>query len=109
MTQEIGIDEFSQVELRVGVVKTAERVPGSEKLIRLVVDLGPLGERQIIAGLGKWYAPEYFIGKNVIIVANLKPKKMMGLESRGMLLATDTDPPVLATVEKTVPAGSRLM
>ncbi|MEL9908164.1 MAG: methionine--tRNA ligase subunit beta [Desulfurococcus sp.] len=104
----IGIDEFQKIDLRVGLVKSAEKVPGSEKLIRLIVDLGELGERQIIAGLGKWYQPEFFQGKYVIIVANLKPKKMMGYESQGMLLATDTDPPVIATVEKTVKPGARL-
>ncbi|ACL11173.1 methionine--tRNA ligase subunit beta [Desulfurococcus amylolyticus] len=104
----IGIDEFQKIDLRVGLVKSAEKVPGSEKLIRLIVDLGELGERQIIAGLGKWYQPEFFQGKYVIIVANLKPKKMMGFESQGMLLATDTDPPVIATVEKTVKPGARL-
>lgn len=104
----IGIDEFQKIDLRVGLVKSAEKVPGSEKLIRLIVDLGELGERQIIAGLGKWYQPEFFQGKYVIIVANLKPRKMMGFESQGMLLATDTDPPVIATVEKTVKPGARL-
>jgi tRNA-binding protein len=108
MSQEVGIEDFSRIELRVGLVKSAEKVQGSEKLVKLIVDLGPLGERQIIAGLGKWYPPEYFIGKYIIVVANLKPKRMMGLESRGMLLATDTDPPVIATVEKPVPPGSRL-
>lgn len=105
----IGIEEFKRVDLRVGLVKRAERVPGSEKLVKLVVDLGEVGERQIIAGLAKWYTPEYFLGKYVVVVVNLKPKKMMGLESQGMLLATDTDPPVLVTVEKPVKPGSRLV
>jgi len=104
----ISIDEFQKVDLRVGLVKSAEKVPGSEKLVRLIVDLGELGERQIIAGLGKWYPPEFFQGKYIIVVTNLKPKKMMGLESQGMLLATDTDPPVIATVEKPVKPGARL-
>lgn len=109
MVQEVGFEEFSRIELRVGLVKNAEKVPGSEKLIKLIVDLGPLGERQIIAGLGKWYTPEYFVGRYIIVVSNLKPKKMMGLESKGMLLATDTDPPIIATVEKPAAPGSRLM
>jgi len=108
MSQEVDIEDFSRIELRVGLVKSAEKVRGSEKLIKLIVDLGPLGERQIIAGLGKWYPPEYFIGRYIIVVANLKPRRMMGLESRGMLLATDTDPPVIVTVEKPVHPGSRL-
>ncbi|MCC6043473.1 MAG: methionine--tRNA ligase, partial [Desulfurococcaceae archaeon] len=96
-------------DLRVGLVKSAERVPGSEKLIKLMVDLGELGERQLIAGLAKWYKPEDFIGKYIVVVANLKPKRLMGLESQGMLLATDTDPPVLVIAEKPVKPGSKLM
>ena len=85
--EHIGIEEFQRVELRVGRVVEASRVPGSRKLLRLIVDLG--GERrQVLAGLAKWYRPEDFLGKTVVIVANLKPKRMMGLESQGMLLAT---------------------
>lgn len=110
MSQEyISIDEFRRVDLRVGLVKSAEKVPGSEKLIRLIVELGELGERQIIAGLAQWYPPEYFIGRYIIVVANLKPKKLMGLESRGMILATNTDPPVIATVASSVKPGARLI
>ncbi|MCC6055019.1 MAG: methionine--tRNA ligase subunit beta [Thermosphaera sp.] len=105
----ISIEDFKRVDLRVGLVKSAERVPGSEKLIKLMVDLGELGERQLIAGLAKWYKPEDFIGKYIVVVANLKPKRLMGLESQGMLLATDTDPPVLVIAEKPVKPGSKLM
>jgi len=105
----ISIEDFKRVDLRVGLVKSAERVPGSEKLIKLMVDLGELGERQLIAGLAKWYKPEDFIGKYIVVVANLKPKRLMGLESQGMLLATDTDPPVLVVAEKPVKPGSKLM
>lgn len=83
----ITIEDLQKVELRVGRVVEAENVPGSRKLLRLVVDLG--GERkQILAGLAKWYKPEDFLGKMVVVVANLKPKKMAGLVSEGMLLAT---------------------
>jgi tRNA-binding protein len=105
----ISIEDFKRVDLRVGLVKSAERVPGSEKLIKLMVDLGELGERQLIAGLAKWYKPEDFIGKYIVVVANLKPKRLMGLESQGMLLATDTDPPVLVIAEKPIKPGSKLM
>ncbi|MEM0001730.1 MAG: methionine--tRNA ligase subunit beta [Desulfurococcaceae archaeon] len=104
----INIEDFKRIDLRVGYVKTAEKIPGSEKLIKLIVDLGELGERQIIAGLAKWYKPEDFIGKYVVVVANLKPKKLMGFESQGMILATDTDPPVLITAEKQVKPGAKL-
>ncbi len=104
----IGIDEFKRMDLRIGLVKSAEKIPGSEKLIKLTVDLGELGERQIIAGLAKWYKPEDFVGKYIVVVANLKPKKLMGFESQGMLLATDTDPPVIIVAEKPVKPGARL-
>lgn len=110
MNQElISIEEFRKLDLRVGLVKHAEKVPGSEKLIRLIVDLGELGERQIIAGLAPWYGPEYFVGRYVVVVANLKPKKFMGLESQGMVLATDTDPPVLVTVAEKTKPGAKLI
>jgi tRNA-binding protein len=105
----VDIEEFKRIDLRVGLVKSAERIKGSDKLIKLVVDLGELGERQIVAGLGKWYPPEYFVGKYVIVVANLKPKRIVGVESQGMLLATDTDPPVIATVASEVKPGSKLI
>lgn len=108
MLELIDIDLFKKVDLRVGLVKTAEKIPGSEKLIRLIVDLGELGERQIVAGLAKWYSPQYFVGKYIIVVVNLKPRKMMSYESQGMLLATDTDPPVVITPEKPVKPGARL-
>ncbi|MCC6011304.1 MAG: methionine--tRNA ligase subunit beta [Desulfurococcaceae archaeon] len=109
MSELIDIEEFKKIDLRVGLVKSAERVKGTEKLIKLIVDLGELGERQIVAGLGKWYTPEYFVGKYIVVVVNLKPKKIMGIESQGMLLATDTDPPVLVTTALDVKPGAKLI
>jgi len=105
----LDIEDFKKIDLRVGLVKNSEKVKGSEKLIKLIVDLGELGERQIIAGLGKWYTPEYFMGKYIVVVANLKPKKLMGLESQGMILATNTDPPVIVTAASEVKPGSKLI
>ncbi len=106
----VSYEEFMKIDLRVGKVISAERIKGSKKLLRLIVDLGELGKRQIIAGLGKWYEPEYFIGKNIIVVANLQPKKIFGLESQGMLLAADTQSgaPVLLTTDKPVEPGARV-
>ncbi|WP_157864748.1 methionine--tRNA ligase subunit beta [Thermogladius calderae] len=101
-------EDFAKLDLRVGLVKHAERVQGSKKLIKLVVDLGELGERQLVAGLAEFYKPEEFVNKYVIVVANLKPKKIFGLDSQGMILATDTETPVLLTVEKPVKPGSRI-
>lgn len=108
MAQQVDYEDFAKLDLRVGVVKSAERVPGSKKLIKLVVDLGELGTRQVLAGLAEFYKPEDFVNKYVVVVANLKPKKMFGLESQGMILATDTQIPVLVTVEKPVEPGSRV-
>jgi methionyl-tRNA synthetase len=84
----ISIDDFKNVQLRTGKVLAAERVPKSEKLLKLQVDLGT-EQRQILAGIGKAYTPEEMIGKIVTVVANLKPAKLMGLESQGMLLAAN--------------------
>jgi methionine--tRNA ligase beta chain len=109
----ITYDEFLKTELRVATVKTAERVEGSEKLIRLEVDAGDKNEngdlqtRQIVAGIGKRYEPGFLIGKQIMIVANLEPRKLMGLESRGMLLAASSDGgPIILMPEQEVPAGS---
>ncbi len=106
----ISIGEFARIDLRVGLVKKAEKIPGSRKLIRLIVDLGG-EERQIIAGLGEYYEPEYFVGKRIIVVANLMPKRMMGYTSQGMLLAAGCEKgekPVLLTVEEEVPPGTKI-
>ena len=86
---EISYEEFEKVDLRAAKVLAAERVPKSSKLLKLTIEID--GERQIIAGMGKDYTPEEIVGKTIVVVANLKPAKLMGLESRGMLLATDTE------------------
>jgi len=109
-TELIDISEFARVDLRVGIVKHAERVPGSKKLIRLVVNLGS-EERQVIAGLAEFYEPSTLVGKYVIVVANLKPKRMMGLESQGMILAAGCGPnekPVILTTLEPVPPGTKV-
>ena len=84
---EIEYDEFAKVDLRVAKILAAEAVPKSNKLVKLRIDIGE--ERTIVAGIGKDYKPEELVGKSIIIVANLKPAKLMGVESHGMLLATD--------------------
>ncbi|MCC6020408.1 MAG: methionine--tRNA ligase subunit beta [Thermoproteaceae archaeon] len=94
----ITLDEFKRVELRVGKVVEASRVEGSRKLLRLVVDLGA-ERRQVIAGLAEHYKPEELVGKLVVVVANLQPKRIMGIESQGMILAT-CDKPALLTVDR---------
>ena len=84
---QVSIDQFFATELKVGTVKEAERVPKSDKLIRLMVDLAEGSLRQLVAGIGKAYSPEQLVGTQVVVVANLKPAKLMGVESRGMVLA----------------------
>jgi methionyl-tRNA synthetase len=102
----INIDEFKKIELRVAKVLGAERVEGSEKLLNHTLELGE-EKRQVIAGIGKSYEPEYLVGKNIVIVANLEPRSLMGLESQGMILAAGTDGgPVILVPEKEVPSGS---
>ncbi len=83
----IELDEFKKVKLRTAKVLSAERVPKSDKLLKLIVDVGDLGQRQIVAGIAKYYEPESLVGKTIIVVVNLKPAKLMGVESQGMLLA----------------------
>ena len=81
----IDIDLFRQVDLRVGLIRQAEKVPKSDKLVKLIVDIGE--ERQIVAGIAKTHSPADLVGKQVVLVANLKPAKLMGIESHGMILA----------------------
>ena len=99
------IDDFRKVQLRTARVIAAERVPKSEKLLKLRVEIGG-EERQILAGIAKFYTPEEMTGKTVVVVANLKPAKLMGLESQGMLLAANSDDGSLALVTPDRPALS---
>jgi methionyl-tRNA synthetase len=105
----ITIDDFAKVELRVGLVKVAERVPKSDKLLRLEVDIGT-EVRQVLAGIAEAYGPETLVGRKVVIVANLAPRKMRGLESNGMIVAASLEggKPVLASFLEDVPVGARL-
>ncbi len=102
----ISYDDFAKLDLRVAKITEAEAVPNSEKLIKLQLSLGE-ENRQIVAGIGKTYAPEDLVGKEIVIVANLEPRKLMGEESNGMLLAaSDEDGPVLLIPELEVAPGS---
>ena len=105
----ISIEDFAKVELRVGQVKVAERVKGADKLLRLEVDLGT-EVRQVVAGIAEAYAPETLIGRKVVIVVNLAPRKLRGLESNGMIVAASPEggKPVLASFLEDVPVGTRL-
>jgi len=97
-----------KVDMRVAKVLEAEKVPNSENLIKLIVDLGT-EKRQIVAGLAKWYSPDYFVGKLIIVVTNLQPRKIRGVLSEGMLLAADSlDKPIVLTVMEDVAPGTRI-
>jgi methionyl-tRNA synthetase len=105
----ISIEDFAKVELRVGLVKVAEKVKGADKLLRLEVDLGT-EVRQVVAGIAEAYAPETLVGRKVVIVVNLAPRKLRGLESNGMIVAASPEggKPVLASFLEDVPVGTRL-
>ncbi len=107
----IDITDFTKVDLRVGEVLTAERIPKADKLLRLTVDIGEEKPRQILAGIAQYYEPEQLPGRKIAVVANLKPRKLRGYESQGMLLAAsvgDEGKPVIATFTEEVPNGARL-
>src|SRR5437868_979575 len=105
----ISIDDFAKIELRVGLVKVAEKVKNADKLLRMEIDIGT-EVRQIVAGIAEAYAPETLVGRKVVIVANLAPRKLRGLESNGMIVAASLEggQPVLAGFLEDVPVGARL-
>jgi methionyl-tRNA synthetase len=109
-TPQIAIDDFVKIDLRVAQIIVAERIPKADKLLRLEVDLG-YEKRQILSGIAQWYTPEELIGRRIVVIANLAPRKMRGLESHGMLLAAsdgEDGKPVLATFGEDIALGSRL-
>lgn len=105
----VSYDDFKKLDLRAVKVLEAERVHGSEKLLKLQVDLGE-EKRQIVAGVGKAYAPEDLIGKQIIIIANLEPRVIFGLTSDGMLLAASNEEgnPILLMPEKEAVVGAKI-
>ena len=109
-TSKITIDDFAKVELRVGQIQSAERIQGADKLLKLMVDIGD-EVRQVLAGIAMGYAPEDLVGRKVVLVANLAPRKMRGLESNGMLLAASAGAdgkPVLCTFAEEIPVGAKV-
>ena len=104
----IPFDDFKRLDLRVAEILSAERVEGSEKLLKLRVSLGE-EERQIIAGIGKKYELDALVGRQIVVVANLEPRTLMGLESQGILLAADTpEGPVLLVLDQKTPSGAAI-
>jgi len=109
----INFEEFKKLDIRIATVLEAERVQGSRNLIKMQIDLGELGHRQIVAGIAGHYSPEELVGKQIVVLANLKPAVFMGQRSEGMLLAAETgkqgDPNyrvVLLVPEQKLPSGT---
>ena len=107
----IGIDDFARIDLRVAVVVAAERVPKTEKLLKLDLDLGS-AQRTIVSGIAEFYEPDALVGRRIVVVANLKPARIRGVESRGMLLAAGGRGPGealgLITLDTDIPPGTRV-
>lgn len=105
----VTIEEFSKIELRVGTVTAVEPHPNADRLIVLKVDIGEEEERQLVAGIRGHYSPEELIGRQIVVVANLQPAKLRGVESQGMLLAaSDGEQIIVLRPEKRTRAGSRV-
>jgi methionyl-tRNA synthetase len=105
----ISIDDFMKVDLRVAKVLTAEKVPNSRKLVKMTIDVGS-EQRTLVAGISEAYEPEALIGRTIVMVFNLKPAKLMGIESNGMVLAASADggKPVLVGFDQEVAPGTRV-
>jgi len=102
----ITFEDFKKLEIRIGRILSAERVEGTDKLIKLEIDLGT-EKRQLVAGLAEFYEPDYLIGKEIPVLVNLEPKNFKSIESQGMILAADVDgKPVLLFPETETPPGS---
>ena len=103
----VGIEDFLKLDLRLAKVLNAERVEGSEKLLKLTLSLGD-EERTVVAGIAKFYSPEELVGKKILIVANLKPRKIFGIESQGMILAlSDGEKMSLLVPDRDIEEGSK--
>ena len=104
---QIGIDDFMNVELRTAKIIACEKVPKAKKLLKLQVDLG-YEQRQVVSGIAKWYEPEALIGKRIILVANLKPATLCGIESNGMILASGEETVRVVFLSDDTPLGERV-
>lgn len=105
----ISIDDFVKLELKVGTVLEADYIEGSDKLLKLKVDLGEENPRQILSGIKQWYKPDQLVGKQFVFIANLQPRIMMGFESQGMILCASTEKkPVCLKPSSKVPPGTKV-
>lgn len=103
----ISYDDFAKCELKIATIQACERIEGSEKLLKMALDIGEDLPRTLVAGIGKRYSPEELLGVQIVVIANLEPRVLMGVESKGMLLATDGENgPVLLQPSLPVKPGS---
>lgn len=106
--EEISYEEFAKLDMRTARIEAAERIEGATKLLRLTVDIGS-EKRQVVAGIAEWYAPESLVGRTIVVLANLKPRAIRGVESKGMLLAADVEgKAMLLTTDQAVPVGAQV-
>lgn len=102
----ITFEDFKKLEIKIGKIISAEKIPETDKLIKLEIDLG-MEKRQVVAGIAQFYEPDYLVGKEIPVIVNLEPRKLKGVESQGMILAASAEgTPVLLYPEKNVPPGS---
>ena len=105
----ISYEDFAKLDIRIGTVAAAERVPETDKLIKCTIDFGELGMRTIVSGIAEWKTPESLVGRQLPYLVNLEPKLLRGIESQGMLLAgSDEDGLALLAPERAVPSGMKL-
>lgn len=105
----ITYDDFSKLDIRIAKVVRAEPIEGADKLLKLTLDAGELGERTVASGIKQWYSPEDLIGKTVVYLANLQPRTLRGIESQGMIIAAGGDEAVLLIPEKPTAPGSEVL
>lgn len=108
MKDPISYEDFAKLDLRMAVVVHAEPIEGADKLLKLTLDVGELGERTVASGIKQWYSPEDLIGKTVVYLANLQPRMLRGVESQGMIIAAGGDEAILLLPEKSVAAGTEV-
>ncbi|MFX1518355.1 MAG: methionine--tRNA ligase subunit beta [Promethearchaeota archaeon] len=105
---DVSFKDFQELDIRIGKILNCEKIPGAKKLLKCIIDIGT-EKREIIAGMAEFLSPEELVGKTIVVLVNLEPKKFMGIESQGMILAADLKgKPFLLTVESEVPAGTKV-
>jgi len=109
ITDMISFEDFSKVDIRAGYVEECTKVEGSVKLIRLIVDFGELGKKQILTALGEFFTPEQVQGLTALFVVNMTPRKLMGFESEGMIMGTEEDLPKILLAPEGVAPGTRII